>query len=123
MLLPVPSHPRRIRERGFDASGLLAAAVARHLGAPLATAAVVRRRATPPQARLAHAARAGNVAGAFQRHGRIPRRGCIVILDDIVTTGATVGAVREVLARPDDSVAVLALCRARDPGVQDAAPV
>jgi predicted amidophosphoribosyltransferase len=123
VLLPVPSHPARVRERGFDASAVLATAVARRLGAAVAPAVIVRRRATPPQARLAHAARAANVAGAFACCGRLPHARRIIVLDDIVTTGATVNALRAVLARPDDGIAVLALCRARDPGVRDAAPV
>jgi predicted amidophosphoribosyltransferase len=117
VLVPVPSHGSRRRERGFDASALLATGVASRLGAAIAPAVVVRTRATPPQARLAHAARAANVAGAFARTGRAPRRARLVVVDDVVTTGATVSAVLAALALPPDRTAVLALCRARDPGV------
>jgi predicted amidophosphoribosyltransferase len=123
VLVPVPSHPTRVRERGFDATALLAAATAAQAGVTLAPGIVERRRATAPQARLAHAARAANVAGAFARSGRAPRAARIVVLDDIVTTGATAGGVLAALALPPDRTAVLALCRARDPGVRDAGRV
>lgn len=121
VLVPVPSHAQRLRERGFEATARLARAAAARSGAATAPGIVERTRATAPQARLAHAARAANVDGAFARRGRIPRRGRIVILDDVVTTGATVGAVVAALGLPPERIAVVALCRAQDPGVQDAA--
>jgi predicted amidophosphoribosyltransferase len=113
MLLPVPSHASRVRERGFDASAVLAGEAAQRSGAALAPGCIERRRATPPQARLTHAARAANVAGAFARSGRAPAGGRIVVLDDVVTTGATVGAVLSTLALPPARTAVVTLCRAR----------
>ena len=110
LLVPVPLHARRERARGFNQSQLLAAVMARRLGLPLATDRVERARDTPPQAQLPHAARHGNLAGAFRRTGRVPERGQVVIIDDVVTTGATVAAVAAALDVDPGRVLVAALC-------------
>jgi len=94
VLVPVPLHPRRRRQRGFNQSELLARALARRC--PLVTVAadaVVRRKETPPQTGLSAAARRSNVAGAFavRRRCRVDGR-VVVVVDDVVTTGATARA-------------------------------
>ncbi len=93
-VVPVPLHPRRLRERGYDQAALLAAEVADALGVPLLVGWLERRRRTLPQARLGAARRLDNVRGAFRvRAGRwprtdgLPRR--LLLVDDVTTTGAT----------------------------------
>jgi len=117
LLVPVPLHARRERVRGFNQSQLLAAVIARRSGLPLGADLVQRARDTPAQAQLPHAARHSNLAGAFRRTGRVPVRGQVVIVDDVVTTGATVAAVAAALDVDPGRVLVTAVCCAR-PGAE-----
>lgn len=91
LLVPVPVHASRARERGFDQAELLAEVVARDLGLPM-LAAVERGRATVAQFHLDRAARSVNVRGAFRVRpvaaGQVVGRWAILI-DDVVTTGST----------------------------------
>jgi ComF family protein len=92
-LVPVPLHPRRRRERGFNQAELVAAALAREGGLVLSPGVLVRRRETSPQAGLSAAARRRNVAGAFVVRQRPKVMGRILVLvDDVSTTGATAAA-------------------------------
>ena len=93
VLVPVPLHPRRRRERGFNQSELLARELARRTGAVVAPAALVRRADTAPQTGLSASARRANVKGAFavRQRARIAGRS-IVLIDDVFTTGATAQA-------------------------------
>lgn len=93
LVLEVPLHPARLRERGYNQSAELADALADALGAPRWPGALRRVRATAPQARLGPAARRANLAGAFaaERPGRLRGRR-VLLVDDVVTTGATLDA-------------------------------
>lgn len=95
-VVPVPLHPRRERERGFNQSALLAGAVAAALGVP-AVPALRRIRATRQQARLHAHERAANLAGAFQADARLLPPGPVLLLDDVITTGSTLLACRDAL--------------------------
>lgn len=91
LLVPVPVHEARRRERGYDQAALIAEAAAGRLGMPW-RAAVVRTRATAAQYRLDRRHRASNVADAFSvaRGARPAVAGrWVVLVDDVVTTGAT----------------------------------
>jgi ComF family protein len=92
VLVPVPLHPRRERERGFNQSELLARALAERCRIPVARA-LVRREDTPPQTGLSAAARRANVAAAFalRRRAAVASR-VVVLVDDVLTTGATARA-------------------------------
>jgi ComF family protein len=90
-LVPVPLHPRRLAERGYNQSALVARALARHTGAGVACRALRRVTHMPRQATLGRRARLENVAGGFR-----PRRAMsglnVALIDDVVTTGATLSA-------------------------------
>jgi len=88
VVVPVPPHPRRVSERGFDPTALLAIRVARALGASYAPHAIIRARDTPPQASLARAQRAANVLSCFAVRAPLEERR-VLIVDDVRTTGAT----------------------------------
>jgi ComF family protein len=112
-IVPMPMHWRRRWERGFNQAELLARGIARRTGIPLRKA-VRRQRATPPQAGLSSARRRLNMAGAF----RVPRADSvqgrrILLIDDVMTTGASAGACAQALKRAGAAyVAVLTVARA-----------
>lgn len=90
VLVPVPLHPRRRRERGFNQAEWLAAELARRAQLRMAPAVLVRRKETAPQTGLSASARRANVRGAFAVRRRSQVDGCVVVLvDDVLTTGAT----------------------------------
>jgi ComF family protein len=96
-IVPVPLSGRRRRLRGYNQSYLLAEEVSRLTRIPLAGTALVRRRSTPPQVRqMGEDARRRNVAGAFGPGRRMPIGG-VLLIDDVVTTGATIEACARVL--------------------------
>ena len=89
-VVPVPLHWRRRLKRRFNQSELLARALAREAGKPLLSRALRRTRNTASQATLERSQRAGNVTGAFRvaQPGRV-RDAVILLVDDVMTTGAT----------------------------------
>lgn len=114
VLVPVPLHPRRREQRGFNQSELLARALARECGLRVAGSALVRRTDTPAQTGLSAAARRRNVAGAFavRRRAEIGGR-VVVLLDDVLTTGATAReCARALLEAGAAEVRLLTLARA-----------
>jgi ComF family protein len=115
-LVPVPLHRARLRERGYDQALELARPLARGLGLPLRLDLLQRIRATAAQSDLAAAARRRNVRGAFAAGARTGVPAHVARVDDLMTTGATLGECARVLraagvARVDVWVA------ARVPGV------
>lgn len=102
MLVPVPLHWQRAWSRRFNQSGLLAHAVATQSGVPFAGDALRRGKATRQQVGLTRSERADNVQGAFQvpAHRRSAIEGRhIVLVDDVLTSGATVDACARALLR------------------------
>jgi ComF family protein len=90
-LVPVPLHPRRERRRGYNQARKLGARVAAASGIAL-DEVLVRTRSTAQQVGLDAAARRANVRGAFAvRAGRNVRGGSYLLIDDVLTTGATLG--------------------------------
>lgn len=100
VLVPVPLHWRRLWRRGFNQSALLAQEIARQTGARLAIDALQRVRPTATSQGLGRAARARNVRGAFKIRDRNPISGSnVVLVDDVLTTGATAEACARLLRR------------------------
>jgi ComF family protein len=115
VLVPVPLHPRRLRERGFNQSALLAHAVALSPGLRVVEGALTRREDTAPQTGLSAARRRANVARAFVVRRRAPVTGRIVVLvDDVTTTGATARAcARALLSAGAVEIRLLTVARVR----------
>ena len=95
LLVHVPVHADRARQRGYDQAELIARVAARHLGLPSGSL-LTRERATAAQFDLDRADRAANVAGAFTVRAALDGR-WILLVDDVVTTGATLAACAVVL--------------------------
>jgi len=92
-LLPVPLTGARRRSRGYNQSEMLARELSRLSGLPVETGLLVRRRGAPPQARAVdEAARRANVAEAFAVRQRDPLPGPLLLVDDVMTSGATLDA-------------------------------
>ena len=121
MLVPVPLHISRLRERGFNQAAALARYAGRMLEIPSARRAVRRIRNTPSQTSLDMAQRHQNVRGAFEIAGerslrRLLEARHVAIVDDVVTTGSTVNELRAVLyAAGVSQVDVWAVARVQIP--------
>lgn len=112
LLIPVPLHDTRLRQRGYDQAQAIAREAGRRLGIPVDAHACRRLRATAPQTGLALADRQRNVRGAFTVHKPLAV-GHVAVVDDVMTTGATAGALATALKRSGVTrVDVWVLCRA-----------
>jgi ComF family protein len=115
LIAPVPLHRWRLFRRRYNQAGLLATHVARAAGKPLCADLLTRKRATPSQGRMGAAQRRENVAGAFivtPRHRLALTGRHVLLIDDVLTTGATAGAcARTLLAGGAAAVDLLTLAR------------
>ena len=113
LIVPMPLHWRRRWQRGFNQAELLGREISRRWGVPARTVAR-RKRATAPQAGLTNAKRRANVSGAFSVKPGTRLDGMRVLLvDDVLTTGASAGACARALKRAGAGhVALLTLARA-----------
>jgi ComF family protein len=113
-IIPVPLHPSRQRQRGFNQSELLAAPVAAHYHWPVLSRGLVRVRATEQQAHLDAHARRANMRGAFAWQHNAPPPARVLLIDDVLTTGATIVACASALrAAGCREIYALALARSR----------
>jgi ComF family protein len=108
VVVPVPLHPRRLRERGYNQALVLARALARAAGLAVRARELRRIRPTPSQAGLDARARRANLDGAFRvgPHARIAGR-AVVLVDDVLTTGATADACAATLRRAGATTVVV----------------
>jgi ComF family protein len=114
LILSVPLHPRRLRQRGFNQSLLLARCVSRTHSISLDLTSLQRTLHTEPQTQLSGTERQKNIRGAFEvlRPERIAEKH-ILLIDDVFTTGATVQECSRVLLKAGAmGVDVLTLARA-----------
>jgi ComF family protein len=113
LVIAVPLSRRRLRQRGHNQADEIARVVVARTGLDRDAAALVRRRDTRPQSGLPRAHRAKNPRGAFRaRRTRVEGR-CVLLIDDVVTSGATAGACARALKRAGALRVVLAAaCRA-----------
>lgn len=115
LIAPVPLHRWRLLWRRYNQSALLALALGRIAGRPVVVDLLARRRHTPSQGRLDRARRRANVAGAFavrRAHAATLGGRRVLLVDDVMTTGATVEECARVLKRAGaGAVDVLTLAR------------
>lgn len=110
LVLAVPLHAARRRERGYNQAEALAGALAASIGAPHASGLLVRVRATRAQARLGGEARRRNLAGAFVAvDGAVLEGRRVLLVDDVLTTGATLESALGVLRAAGARAAGVAL--------------
>lgn len=98
VVVPVPLHPRQLAARGYNQAALLARGACQEVAAPLATHLLSRIRHTSAQALLDASARSNNVSGAFGASRAVAGRR-VLLVDDVVTTGATLASCSEALRR------------------------
>jgi ComF family protein len=112
LVVGVPLSRRRLRERGYDQARLLAVALARGARLPWDRRALARRRHTARQTELSRRARRRGPRGAFVGEPRRVRGRCVVLVDDVLTTGATARACAVALKRAGAATVTLVVaCR------------
>ena len=96
LLIPLPLHTDRLCQRGFNQSAEIARRLSKMLGLPLDSSSLIRSRATTPQAELALKERSRNVRGAFECQRDLSGQR-ILLIDDVMTTGATLREAARIL--------------------------
>lgn len=115
VIIPVPLHQRRFRARGYNQSEYIARGLSHVTGIPVDTTHVCRVRNNPQQALLQKGERARNVADIFQiNHPEEMYRKHILLVDDLITTGATIRSMMDAM-KPfrGSKYSVFALCKPR----------
>jgi competence protein ComFC len=93
VLVPVPLHAKRLRERGYNQACLLARELSKLTGQPVVDGCLIRKREAPPQARAETVAeRRANVANAFFCRNQKLKNKPVLLIDDVATSGATIDA-------------------------------
>ena len=114
VLVPVPLHQKRLRERGYNQCSLLAKELGKLTNLPLVDSCLVRQRHTPPQARTSTVdERQSNVADAFACRDQRLRDKQVLLIDDVSTSGATVDACAAAL-KAAGAISVWGLVLARE---------
>lgn len=114
LIVPIPLHPRRKHERGFNQAERLARRLAPTIGAPINTESLLRVRDTTQQAMLDRELRVSNVKGAFKFVGPRLLNQKVLLVDDVLTTGVTAGAcAKELLSNGAAEVFVWTVARSK----------
>lgn len=115
LIVPVPSHRRRVRDRGIDPARLIARRLAERRSLKLESSAIVRTRHTAPQVQRSNAARSENVHAAFTANKSVSGRR-VLLIDDVMTTGATSNeCARALLQAGASCVSIAVAARATTP--------
>lgn len=96
MIIPVPLHPRKRRERGFNQAELLSHEISKGINIPVDTKKLIKKKDTPSQTDLTRLERIKNVKGSFCVRGGFKGKR-ILLIDDVFTTGATINECSKVL--------------------------
>lgn len=118
VLVPVPLHKNRQRERGFNQAWLIANEIHRQLNIPIVTQGLKRTLDTKPQAGLTGKQRRQNLSEAFTLIDKFPYQR-VALIDDVVTTGTTVKEIARLFEKRHIHVQVWCLARAEAPGILD----
>ncbi|MCK5576776.1 MAG: ComF family protein [Dehalococcoidales bacterium] len=114
VLVPVPLHQKRLRERGYNQSELLAAGLSKRSGLPVSAGCLIRLRHSLPQAQTASVSdRQKNVATAFACRDRRMQGKKVLLIDDVATSGATLNACAAAL-KASGAISVWGLTLARE---------
>lgn len=115
VIIPIPLHPKRLRERGYNQSEYIARGISEVTGIPMDTTHVMRIRNTPQQAQQSGEGRKHNVAEAFAvNHPEQMYHKHILIVDDLITTGETMrSCLKAMKLFRGATFSVFALCKAR----------
>lgn len=119
LIVPLPLHPHRLRQRGFNQSAEIARHLEKHLKIPVDRSTLRRHIATPPQAELPLKERHRNVRNAFECVGQLQGKK-VLLIDDVMTSGATVSECARMLRMHGASqVSVGVLARALKHAIRD----
>ncbi len=122
LMVPLPLHRLRLRERGFNQSLELCARLARRQGLDLSTRALARIRNTRPQRGLPRAERLRNLVDAFQGRPELVRGRVVLLVDDVLTTGASLReAASALLGAGAQAVDAIVLARTPPPATPEGA--
>lgn len=112
-VVPVPIHPRKVRERGYNQAEVIARALCRQAGVPCRAGLATRRVYTTSQTGMTRPERIANTAGIFRIQGRVPAS--VAVLDDVITSGATAASLANALLDAGaQRVVLLALAAPQD---------
>lgn len=111
VLVPVPLHKSRLKERGYNQANILAYELSKYIGIPVDKELIIRNKNTVPQKELDDFERAKNVENAFKIVKNVVQYKKVILIDDIYTTGTTIDAcARKLLASGVMKVYYISLC-------------
>jgi ComF family protein len=114
VIIPVPVHPLKKRQRGFNQAELVAKELGKLLQTPVITDYLVRKEKTIPQKELTRQQRKANLREAFAARKKGVSYSRVLLIDDIYTTGATMDALSEILKENQSkNVFFLTICVGR----------
>ena len=119
LIVPVPLHPFKLKERGYNQSERLACGFASFTGHAIAETILERTRNTATQTALDGEQRVQNVQGAFRYSGKESLKGCpVIIIDDVMTTGSTISECTRALREGGAGTVTVCVAATPEPGTE-----